>query len=101
MPKLTNSVSQFVTSGHIRKNADNYAAFLPMEINNYCNVVLETIKTEIDEIGLQGLMDCVIKDSGVAVEILYLDQSPGETVTRHRFIEKEENAPVMILLYRP
>lgn len=72
-----------------------------MEINRYCSVVLETIKTEIDQVGLQGLIDCVVKESGMALEVLYLDLSPGKTVTRHWFIEHEGNMPVIGLLYRP
>jgi hypothetical protein len=52
------------------------------------------VKTEIDEVGLQALIDGVIEGSGFGVEILYLDRSEG--VQWHG---KESLVPVRIELH--
>lgn len=86
----------------MRLNTDCYQPFLPIPLDQYCSHSIDTVKAEIDEIGLQGLVDGVIKDSGIAMEILYLDRSQGEEVTSHFLIPPETpNSPTMHLLYRP
>ena len=82
-------------------NADRYEAFLSMPVDQYCATRVATVKAEIDEVGLQALVDGVIDGSGFAVEILYLDRSKGEEVTLHQLTPSRPSAATIRLLYRP
>lgn len=72
-----------------------------MPLDQYCASRVETVKSEIDEIGLQALIDGVIERSGFAVEILYLDRSQGDSVTPHLLTPSQANIATIRLLYRP
>lgn len=72
-----------------------------MPLDQYCATRIETVKTEIDEVGLQALVDGVIEASGLAVEILYLDRSVGEAVTPHLLTPSRPSPAIIRLLYRP
>lgn len=85
----------------MRLNPDRYEAFLSLPLDQYCSRTIDTVKTEIDEIGLQGLVDGVIEDSGFAVEILYLDRSEGQEVTPHILTQNRDSLATIRLLYRP
>jgi ubiquitin thioesterase protein OTUB1 len=85
----------------MKLNPHRYQAFLPLPLDQYCTTRIETVKTEIDEVGLQALVDGVIEPSGVAVEILYLDRSQGEAVTPHLLTPSRPSASTIRLLYRP
>lgn len=84
----------------MKLNADRYQAFLSVPLDQYCASTIETVRTEIDEVGLQGLVDGVIQDSGFAVEILYLDRSDGTVVTPH-VLSPGTGLATIRLLYRP
>ena len=84
-----------------------YEPFLDTSVKQYCETNVEPFGQEIDHIGVNGLIDCLILPAGFAVEISYLDRSDGEEVNVHRF-EKTEgsnvtspDATVIRLLYRP
>lgn len=85
----------------MRLNATRYEAFLSVPLEQYCTQTIDTVKTEIDEVGLQGLVDGVIKGSGFAVEILYLDRSEGNEVTPHLLSPDGPSLATIRLLYRP
>lgn len=72
-----------------------------MPLDQYCATRVETVKSEIDEVGLQALVDGVIEQSGFAVEILYLDRSQGDAVTPHLLTTSQANIATIRLLYRP
>jgi ubiquitin thioesterase protein OTUB1 len=72
-----------------------------MPLDQYCATRIETVKTEIDEVGLQGLVDGVIEASGLTVEILYLDRSEGDAVTSHVLSPPRAGHGAIRLLYRP
>lgn len=85
----------------MKLNPHRYQAFLSTPLDQYCAAQIETVKTEIDEVGLQALVDGVIEPSGFAVEILYLDRSVGEAVTPHLLTADRPSSATIRLLYRP
>lgn len=85
----------------MKLNPDRYEAYLTMPLDQYCATRIEPVRTEIDEVGLQALVDGVIKVSGIGVEILYLDRSEGEHVTPHILTDSRPSQATIRLLYRP
>ncbi|OOF98616.1 hypothetical protein ASPCADRAFT_204386 [Aspergillus carbonarius ITEM 5010] len=92
---------RLLTSAWMKINPHRYQAFLSMPLDQYCAARIDTVRTEIDEVGLQALVDGVIEDSGFAVEIMYLDRSEGEAVTPHLLTPARPIAGTICLLYRP
>lgn len=92
---------RILTSAWMKLNPNRYQAFLPMPLNQYCSSRIDPVKTEIDEVGLQALIDGVIEGSGFGVEILYLDRSEGDVVTPHQLSSNSPNGATIRLLYRP
>ncbi|KAL3489310.1 peptidase C65 Otubain-domain-containing protein [Aspergillus germanicus] len=92
---------RLMTSAWMKLNPHRYQAFLSMPLDQYCATRIETVKTEIDEVGLQGLVDGVIEASGLTVEILYLDRSEGDAVTSHVLSPPRAGHGAIRLLYRP
>ncbi|KAJ5124209.1 Ovarian tumor otubain [Penicillium bovifimosum] len=92
---------RLLTSAWLKINSSRYQAFLNMPLESYCATRIDPVKTEIDEIGLQALVDCVIDGSGFGVEILYLDRSQGDVVTPHQLSSNRPNDATIRLLYRP
>lgn len=82
-------------------NPHRYQAFLSLPLDQYCATRLETVRTEIDEVGLQALVDGVIEGAGFGVEIMYLDRSEGDAVTPHQLSSTRPNGATICLLYRP
>jgi ubiquitin thioesterase protein OTUB1 len=56
---------------------------------------------------MSALVDVLVKPAGVAVEILYLDRTPGDEVNTYRFDPVDQSSvalpspPTFRLLYRP
>jgi ubiquitin thioesterase protein OTUB1 len=56
---------------------------------------------------MSALVDVLVKPAGIAVEILYLDRTPGEEVNTYRFDPVDHSGviistpPTFRLLYRP
>lgn len=92
---------RILTSAWMKLNPNRYQAFLPMPLDQYCSSRIDPVKTEIDEVGLQALIDGVIEGSGFGVEILYLDRSEGDVVTPHQLSSNSSNGATIRLLYRP
>ncbi|EAW09265.1 OTU family ubiquitin thioesterase [Aspergillus clavatus NRRL 1] len=92
---------RLLTSAWMKLNPHRYQAFLSLPLDQYCATRVETVKTEIDEVGLQALVDGVIEGSGFAVEILYLDRSAGDAVTPHLLTPSRSTSATIRLLYRP
>ncbi|KAA8645696.1 uncharacterized protein ATNIH1004_007115 [Aspergillus tanneri] len=92
---------RLLTSAWMKLNPHRYQAFLSLPLDQYCGTRIETVKTEIDEVGLQALVDGVIEGSDFAVEILYLDRSEGDVVTPHLLTPNRPSAATIRLLYRP
>jgi ubiquitin thioesterase protein OTUB1 len=85
----------------MKLNPDQYQAFLSLPLDAYCATTIEPVRTEIDEVGLQALVNGVIQASGFAVEVLYLDRSDGTAVTPHILTPPENQLATIRLLYRP
>ncbi|KAF7623028.1 hypothetical protein AFLA_010340 [Aspergillus flavus NRRL3357] len=85
----------------MKLNPHRYQAFLSLPVDQYCATRIETVKTEIDEVGLQALVDGVVEPAGFAVEILYLDRSEGDAVTPHMLTPARPSVVTIRLLYRP
>lgn len=92
---------QLLTGAWMKLNQMRYQAFLSTPVDQYCTTRIEPAKTEIDEVGLQALVDSVIEGSGIAVEILYLDRSQGDAVTPHLLTPNRQSLATIKLLYRP
>lgn len=85
----------------MKLNAIRYQAFLSAPLEQYCASEIDTVRTEIDEVGLQALVDGVIQGAGFGVEILYLDRSEGDAVTPHQLSPTCPSDATIRLLYRP
>ncbi|KAL4805524.1 peptidase C65 Otubain-domain-containing protein [Aspergillus unguis] len=92
---------RLLTSAWMKLNPLRYQAFISQPLDQYCATRIETVKTEIDEVGLQALIDGVIERSGLMVEILYLDRSQGDVVTPHVLTQTRPGIGAIRLLYRP
>ena len=88
---------------------ENYEPFLiDQTVEEYCNSQINPHEVEIEHLGMNALIDAIIKPAGIAVEILYLDRSSGDEVNTIRFDPMtpggvpELDAPFVIrLLYWP
>lgn len=92
---------QLLTGSWLLLHQEAYEAFLSTSVSEYVGSTVDVVKAQIDEIGLQALLDGVIKESGFGVDILYIDRSDGAEATRHHKLEPKEGNPVITLLYRP
>lgn len=100
---------QLVTSAWMKKHADSYAPYMTehLSVDQYCSTRIEPHAVEIENLGLQACIDAIIKPAGIAVQVLYLDRSPGEQVNEHWPAELSgasalyPGAPTIRLLYRP
>ncbi|KAJ5623116.1 hypothetical protein N7490_011721 [Penicillium lividum] len=93
---------RLLTSAWMKINPHRYQAFLsPLPLDSYCASRIDTVRTEIDEVGLQALVDGVIEGAGFGVEILYLDRSEGDAVTPHQLSPNRPSEATIRLLYRP
>ncbi|KAJ5594284.1 uncharacterized protein N7459_000492 [Penicillium hispanicum] len=92
---------RLLTGAWMKLNPHRYQAFLSLPLDQYCSTRIETVRTEIDEVGLQALVDGVIERAGFGVEILYLDRSEGDVVTPHQLSPNHSIGATIRLLYRP
>lgn len=104
---ITDCRTQMLTSAWIQSQPDTYSAFLDMTVQDYCRRHIEPSVTEIDHIGVGALADILLKPAGIAMEILYLDQTPGTEANTYQFNpmgpdgREVVGAPTLRLLYRP
>ena len=86
-----------------------YESFLDTgTIEDYCTSTIDPFRVEMDHMGLNALVDAVVKPAGISVDILYLDRSPGEEVNTINIHAEDPNSlsgflssPTIRLLYRP
>ena len=92
----------------MKTRPDLYQPFiLDGTLDQYCATQIEPYQVEIEHIGMNAIIDVLVKPAGLAVEILYLDRSAGTEVNEHRFepagatgLAGSETATLR-LLYRP
>ena len=99
---------QLITTAWMQSHPDYYADFLPdTTVEDYCRTTIEPSAKEIDNVGLQVLATALINEAGIAIEVLYLDRSPGAEVNHHEWNVLDaagkvvESASTIRLLYRP
>jgi ubiquitin thioesterase protein OTUB1 len=85
----------------MQTNAVRYQHLLDIPLADYCRTRIEPTNPEIDEIGLQALLNGIIDGSGFSVEVLYLDRSQGTEVTSHVLLNSDPTFKTIRLLYRP
>ncbi|CZT09308.1 uncharacterized protein RAG0_14105 [Rhynchosporium agropyri] len=100
---------RLLASSCLRSNPPLYQGFIPdVGIDEYLKNGMLIPNQEIDHLGMTLLIDVLLKPIGFAVEILYLDRSPGSQANSHLFqtedangIPTNPNGPMIYLLYRP
>ena len=101
-----------LTSCWINENAASYRDFLPegMTIDQYRQAHIDPASAEMEELSLKCAYDLLLDGAGLALEISYLDRSPGEKVNIHLYEpQARDNEPetsptsqaTIKLLYRP
>ncbi|KAI9640414.1 hypothetical protein NHQ30_011159 [Ciborinia camelliae] len=101
---------RLLASSWLKANPQNYQDFIPDGggVDQYRKDWLEPPNQEIDHLGMTLLIDVLLKPTGLAVEIVYLDRSEGTQVNSHMFQAEDSNGqptnpggPIIYLLYRP
>ncbi|KAI4157393.1 MAG: hypothetical protein L6R39_000675 [Caloplaca ligustica] len=100
---------RLITGAWMKSNPDNYVPYTEgVSIDRYCATHIEPYAVEIENIGLQAYFDAILKPAGIALQVLYLDQSPGEQVTELNWpagithgTSAFGDVPTIRLLYRP
>ncbi|RDA93309.1 hypothetical protein CP533_2058 [Ophiocordyceps camponoti-saundersi (nom. inval.)] len=100
---------RLLAATYLKSNADTYDPFVPggQGISAYCSQSIELPNREIEHLGIVALANILLQPAGIALEIAYLDLSPGSQVNHHRFTDETpgQNAPppgpTVFLLYRP
>ena len=109
-PDVSNAIIthfRLVTGAWMKTRPQAYQPFiLDGSVENYCATQIEPYQVEIEHIGMNAIIDVLIKPAALAVEILYLDRSAGAEVNEHRFepdvaATTAYNPPTLRLLYRP
>ena len=101
---------RLLASSWLKNCSADYEAFIPGDsgVEGYRKDWLEPTNQEIDHLGMQLLVDVLLKQIGFAVEIVYLDRSEGSQVNSHLMQAEDANGvptnpagPIIHLLYRP
>ncbi|KYK57999.1 Peptidase C65, otubain [Drechmeria coniospora] len=92
---------RLLAATYLKANASTYDPFVPdgQGVQAYCSQSVELVNREIEHLGIVALANILLKPAGIALEIAYLDRSPGGRVNNHRFADEGEQ--VIYLLYRP
>ena len=91
----------------MRTYPEHYQPFLlDYTIDEYCKTKIDPYSVEIENLGLQVLIDALIKPAGINVEITYLDRSASDEGEANTFCWQGEATaytvtPAIRLLYRP
>ncbi|KAI9822208.1 MAG: hypothetical protein M1826_000517 [Phylliscum demangeonii] len=101
---------RLLTAAWMKTHASAYQPWITdgRDVLQYCSAHIEPYQVEIEHLGMNALIDVLIKPARMAVEVLYLDRSPGEEVNTHRFEAAHPDPtalypdpPTLHLLYRP
>ncbi|KAL0937114.1 Ubiquitin thioesterase OTUB1 [Colletotrichum truncatum] len=99
---------RLLASSWLKGNADAYVPFIPGDtgIAGYCSE-LERPNREIEHLGIQLLVQVLLKPVNFVLEIAYLDRSAGSQVNSYRLPDEAAGqdpanlGPIIYLLYRP
>lgn len=100
---------RLLASSWLKGNSETYLPFITLDsgVAGYSAEVIERPNVEIDHMGIQLLVNVLLKPAGFVLEVAYLDRSPGSQVNTYRFPDEanvqhaSELGPVIHLLYRP
>lgn len=105
---------RLLASSWLKENRATYEAFIttegngPDKLDKYCQRVIEVYNIEIEQLGLQALVNVLLKPIGFVLKIAYLDRSAGSEVNTYTFPEEaaidqsiSPLDPVICLLFRP
>lgn len=100
---------RLLAATYLKSNADTYDPFVPggQGVSSYCSQSIELPDREIEHLGIVALANILLQPAGLALEIAYLDLSPGSQVNHHRFTDETpgQRPPLpgrtIYLLYRP
>ncbi|ORY19742.1 peptidase C65 Otubain-domain-containing protein [Clohesyomyces aquaticus] len=96
---------KLLASAWIQAYPDEFVPYMEynQDIKTYCSLNIEAAQCEIDHIGIAALAEAIIKPAGFALEVLYLDRSPGEEINTYRYDPSghDGNPQTLRLLYRP
>ncbi|OKP08643.1 Ubiquitin thioesterase otubain-like [Penicillium subrubescens] len=92
---------RLLTSAWMKLNPHSYHNFLSLPLEQYCATHIETAQTEIDEVGLQALVDVVIEGSGFGLEVLRLDRGEDDVLTPDQLSPSRPSGITISLLCRP
>lgn len=89
--------AKLVTAAEMKANADSFMPFLSghPSVQDFCTREVEPMWVGAEQPQILALASAI----GVPVEILYIDQSPGNKPSRHVF--PDSPSPSVKLLYRP
>ncbi|CAI7617563.1 unnamed protein product [Penicillium pancosmium] len=91
---------RLLTSAWMKLNPHSYHSFLSWPLEQYCVTHIETVQTEIDEVGLQALVDVVIEEAGFGVEVFRLDRGEGDVLTPFHLSPSRPSGVTISLLCR-
>lgn len=102
-------VLQLISGAWMKTHQDSFIPFIEgMTVDQYCGSHIEPYAMEMDNIGLQACFEAILRPAGVALQVLYLDRSPGEQVNELNWqLEPSDpsstysGTPTVRLLYRP
>ncbi|CCC07718.1 hypothetical protein SMACR_01285 [Sordaria macrospora] len=100
---------RLLASSWLKENRAAHEAFITTDggsLDKYCQRVIEVYNVEIEQLGLQALVNVLLKPIGFFLKIAYLDRSAGSEVNTYTFPEEVASQtspldPVICLLYRP
>lgn len=96
---------RLLAATYLKANADAYDPFVPdgSGVQSYCANTIEPVDREIDQLGIIGLANVLIKPVDLVLEIAYLDRTPGSAPNMYRFPEEDSalHHETIHLLFRP
>ncbi|EPQ66470.1 Bgt-2863 [Blumeria graminis f. sp. tritici] len=101
---------RLLTSSWLKANPAMYEGFIldGNGVDAYRKNYIEPVNLEIEHLIMCLLIDVLLKPIGIAVEIVYLDRTPGTQANTHLFqpedpagVPTNPEGPVIHLLFRP
>ncbi|KAK8043521.1 Ubiquitin thioesterase OTUB1 [Apiospora rasikravindrae] len=98
---------RLLAASWLKGNFAEYEAFIPGDVNSYCDEWILPVNREIDHLGMVLLFKVLLKPANMVLEIAYLDRSEGDQVNVHRMPDEANGKdaasvePMIQLLYRP
>jgi ubiquitin thioesterase protein OTUB1 len=101
------NVFKCLTSAWMQTYPDDFQPFVDQPIGEYCGAHVEPTAPEIEHVGMHALAKMLLNPARIALEILYLDRTPGSVANTYSWEPTDDNGmlladpPAIRLLYRP